>query len=219
MKLLSAILFLAATLVACSEATVEGEESVRREREPIVGLPCEGCELVFEGMPESIPWSARIASQEEAGDAMRIDGVVRDREGKAASGVIVYAYQTNAKGVYPPQEGSDAVSTRHGRLRAWTRTDESGRYRFETIRPGGYPGTVEPEHVHLHVIEEGRCTYYIQDLRFDDDPRLTETMRQQLTSGRGGVGLVSPTRSESGTWLVQRDIVLGEGIPGYPKDD
>jgi hypothetical protein len=35
---------------------------------------------------------------------------------------------------------------------------------------------------------------------------------------RGGSGLVQPTRDENGVWVVARDIVLGEGVPGYPED-
>ena len=139
---------------------------------------------------------------------MRIEGTVRDGAGRPVPGIVVYAYHTDARGYYP-QRGA----TRHGSLRGWVRSDAAGRYRFDTIRPASYPETSIPAHVHMHVIEPGRGTYYIDDILFDDDPLLTsgERSRQQ---GRGGRGIAVPRRDAAG-WVVVRDIVLGENIPGY----
>src|SRR6185295_12907637 len=188
------------------------------QREPIVGLPCEGCEAVFEGLPKRLTSSSRIAPLGEPGEPMRIQGTVRDPRGRPAGGVIVYAYQTNAQGLYVPDEHAEsAVVARHGRLHGWARTDEAGRYQFDTIRPEGYPNSYTPVHVHMHVIEVGRCTYSIDELLFDDDPRLTPEKRIHLPD-RGGSGITHPRRDETGRWLVTRDIVLGQGIPGYPPD-
>lgn len=186
--------------------------------EPIVGGPCEGCDAVFQGQPREFGSSVRIAPSAEPGEPLVLEGVVRDSRGRPAPGILVYAYHTDATGVYPPDgrfRGRSAFH--HGRLRAWARTDAAGRYRFATIRPGGYPGTDEPEHIHLHVIEPGRCTYYIDDVQFEDDARLTARHRQRL-EGRGGSGLTSPQKDGTGTWRVTRDIVLGQNIPGYPAN-
>jgi protocatechuate 3,4-dioxygenase beta subunit len=190
-----------------------------RPHEPIVGLPCEGCEAVFEGLPAQLGSVSRIAPLDEPGQAMRIEGTVRDGQGRPSGGVVVYAYHTNLRGEYPKDEQARGkASFRHGRLRGWAKTDEKGRFRFDTIRPGAYPNRDVPEHVHMHVLEVGRCTYYIDDVLFDDDPRLTPEVRRQLSSGRGGSGIVQPRRDDSGRWLVTRDIVLGQGVPGYPPD-
>jgi len=184
-------------------------------RERVVGLPCEGCTSVFDGMPDEMRSAVRIAPENEPGEAMVIVGVVRDATGRPVEGVVVYAYHTNADGVYPSGNGARTdEAQRHGRFRAWARSDADGRYRFETIRPGSYPNTSAPQHVHMHIIEPGRCTYYIDDLHFDDDPNLTAAERRR--PGRGGSGIATPARDESGAWIVTRDIVLGERVPGYP---
>jgi len=199
-----------------SNGTTSPERTVQDLRETIVGLPCEGCEAVFQGMPESIGSDSRIASKNEPGDPMVIEGVVRDLAGDTVSGVIVYAYQTNADGIYPTDEKLEGTAAhRHGRLRAWAKSDENGRYSFKTIRPGAYPGTELPAHIHMHVIEVGRCTYYIDDIMFEDDPFLTAGARERLTDGRGGSGAEKPEWSPTDGWIVQRDVVLGERIPGY----
>lgn len=207
---------LAATvLLLSSAATAYGQEV--GEREPIIGGPCEGCEGVFQGLPADLSSVARIAPEDEPGEPMRIEGTVYDGEGNPAPGVIVYAYQTNAEGVYPPNEAFEGKAAyRHGLLRGWAITDDEGRYRFDTIRPASYPDREIPAHVHMHVIEVGCCTYYLDSVHFTDDPLLDE---QELDEdGRGGSGLVKPERDEDGTWIVERDIVLGRGVPGYPRE-
>lgn len=198
---------LAVVVVACA-----GVDADQARREPILGGPCEGCEWVFEGMPATLDSLGRIAPQGEKGEPMRIRGTVRDQKKQPVAGVIVYAYQTDAGGIYPSGQN------RHGRLKGWVRTDATGQYQFDTIRPGGYPNTTIQQHVHMHVIEPGKGTYYIDELVFSDDPRLTPALRQQVVTGRGGDGgVATPKKDASGVWQVTRDIVLGQGIPGYPR--
>ena len=185
-------------------------------REPILGGPCEGCEAVFEGRPAQPSNSARIAPPGEPGAPLLIEGRVTTLAGVPAAGIIVYAYHTDHTGIYPPVPGLTGAARRHGRLRAWARTDEQGRYGFTTIRPGAYPAGNIPAHVHLHVIEPGRGTYYIDDILFADDPMLTAAQRRRMP-GRGGPGIAQPSRDQDGLWRVRRDIVLGLDIPNYPR--
>ncbi len=199
-------------LVAAGRACAQGSGE---SRVPIIGLPCEGCEAVFDGLPETLLHIARIAPADEPGEPMRIEGTVYDAGGEVAPGVIVYAYHTDARGVYPPDDRLRGAAARHGRLRGWAITDEHGRYRFDTVRPASYPNAVTPAHVHMHVIEVACCTYYLNSIRFEDDPRLTPEARKQAVEGRGGPALARPQRGDDGVWLVRRDILLGDGVPGY----
>jgi protocatechuate 3,4-dioxygenase beta subunit len=96
-------------------------------------------------------------------------------------------------------------------------TDSEGRYGFDTIRPGSYPGESIPQHIHLQVIEPGCATYYIDDVVFVDDPLLDEDFRRRLPM-RGGNGEVIPVR-DGDRWLASRDIDLGRNIPGYACPD
>jgi hypothetical protein len=187
-----------------------------RFHEPIVGLPCEGCEAVFDGKPYKLASRSRIAPIGEPGEPLTLTGQVLDQTGRPQEGVIVYAYHTDQTGVYPsPHVATTDPAQRHGRLRAWVQTNARGEYRFDTIRPGSYPGRDLPQHIHMHVIEPGRATYYIDDVMFSDDPKLTPRQIRNLTLGRGGRGIATPHRRD-GVWLVRRDIVLGLSVPGYP---
>lgn len=205
--------------LALSAAGVVGQVHATAQspaREPVVGQPCEGCEAVFEGRPSSLSSTARIAPAGEPGQALVVSGRVLDREGRPRAGVVVYAYQTNDGGVYPPPATSvGAAGNRHGRLRGWAVSGADGRYTFETIRPGAYPTREAPAHIHMHVIESGCATYYIDDVMFTDDPLLTPDARIRFSNGRAGSGIATPARLD-GAWRVTRNIQLGRGVPGYP---
>lgn len=181
---------------------------------PVIGHPCEGCEAVFDDMPTEIPSSLRLAPPGEPGVPMRISGRVLDASGRARAGVVIYAYQTDRTGIYPrPAQRLGREAMRHGRLRGWVRSDAQGRYVIDTIRPGSYPGEDVAEHVHMHVLEPGCFTYYIDDLMFLDDPKLSAEERRQA-HGTGGNGFLRPVMA-GGRWQVERDVVLGLGVPGH----
>lgn len=186
-------------------------------REPVVGLPCEGCEAIFEGLPAAIGAVALLAPPDEPGERMLLTGRVLGADGEPRPGIVVYAYHTDARGHYPPAAApSGPAAGRHGRLRGWAKSDAEGRYTFDTIRPAAYPGTSIPQHVHLHVLEPGCATYYVDDVLFRDDPLLTAEEIRRARQGRGGDGVVEPRR-EGGVWRVERDIQLGRNVPGYPE--
>ena len=211
----AALAFLLALPAACETPASDRADKTGINRPvPVIGNPCEGCEAVFDGMPAEIPSLLRLAPVGEPGVPMRISGRVLDGSGRARAGVVVYAYQTDRTGLYPrPAQRLGFEAMRHGRLRGWVRSDTQGRYVIDTIRPGSYPGEDVAEHVHMHVLEPGCFTYYIDDLMFLDDPKLSAEERRQA-HGTGGAGLLRPVMAD-GRWQVERDIVLGRDVPGH----
>lgn len=186
---------------------------------PLIGQACEGCEAAFDGMPAALPTRLALRATDAPGERMLLSGTVRDADGRPRPGIVLYLHQTDHVGVYPPLPDAAAAgpeARRHGALRGWVITDAQGRYEVDTVRPGGYPGTAIPQHIHIQVIEPGCFTYFIDDVMFRDDPRLTPRQEQQLAAGAGGNGIVTPQRVD-GTWRATRDIVLGLGIPGYRR--
>jgi protocatechuate 3,4-dioxygenase beta subunit len=211
-----ATLALAFLLTAACAAPASGPAATAAIHRPVpvIGHPCEGCEAVFDGMPAEIPSAIRLVPDGEPGVPMRISGRVLDGSGRARAGVVVYAYQTDHAGIYPrPARRLGREAMRHGRLRGWVRSDAQGRYAIDTIRPGSYPGEEVAEHVHMHVLEPGCFTYYIDDVQFLDDPKLSMEERR-AARGIGGNGLLQPVMAD-GVWQVERDIVLGQGVPGH----
>lgn len=201
-----------ASMGASSQPT---SATVAAGREPIVGLPCDGCEAVFQGMPARPASETRLVPATEPGERLLLSGTVTDAKGTPQPGIVIYAYQTNHRGRYPRANNLSGAAKRHGRLRGWARTDAAGRYTFRTIRPGNYPIFMEPQHIHMMVLEPGRCAYFLGDVLFADDRHLDQERRLKQQNARGGNGIVHPRGSAARGWTATRNIQLGLNVIGY----
>lgn len=184
---------------------------------PRVGGNCETCELMYVGMPESIDATDTSAAWSEPGQKLMVSGIVYKPDGKTpAANVVLYYWQTAKEGAYADREGLNPDVRRHGYIRGWVQTDAKGQYSIYTIRPGSYPGRKDPAHIHMLVKEPHLPNeYYIDDILFDDDPKLTLKWRNYLDN-RGGNGIVQP-KQEKEVHIAQRDIILGKNITNYPE--
>jgi protocatechuate 3,4-dioxygenase beta subunit len=128
----------------------------------------------------------------EPGDALVVAGQVLTRDGAPARGVKVYVYQTDARGYYSPG-GRDE---RNPRLKGYLRTDEQGRYEVRTIRPGPYPGSGPPAHIHYELTNaSGGIERF--ELVFEGDARMTDAIRRDAAA-RGEYTLCKPERDRAG---------------------
>jgi protocatechuate 3,4-dioxygenase, beta subunit len=169
---------------------------------------CEGCEAIHEKSFKGLGWHTRVAPAGEPGEPLTLSGRVFKTDGKTpAPGVVVYIHHTNTTGTYPKRGDETGWGRRHGYLRAWAVTNERGEYQFDTIRPGIYPNRGAPAHIHLIIKEPNRREYWIDDVVFTDDALVTPEYRARAEN-RGGNGIVTPRRDASGTWIVQRNIIL-----------
>src|SRR5262245_51909385 len=103
--------------------------------------------------------AAVIASASEPGPRLLVRGRLFAPDGeRPAAGALVYASQTDATGVYNPDRNAPP------RLRGYMKTDADGRFEYETIRPGSYPGTRNPAHVHHQAWGGGWPAQWLGDL-------------------------------------------------------
>ena len=190
--------------------------AVRSAHEQLVGGGCDGCELMFDGMPGVLSWETVIAGASEPGERLEISGRILHRDGRTpARDVILYCYHTDAAGYYSPAPEQTGSVRRHGHLRGWMKTGADGRYRFRTIRPAPYPGRGIPAHIHPVVKEPDKNEYYVDEYLFDDDPLVTAEVRAKAEN-RCGSGIIHLTRTPAGVLVGTRDLVLGLNIPNYP---
>jgi protocatechuate 3,4-dioxygenase beta subunit len=157
-----------------------------------------------------------VAPKDEPGPRLVVSGVVYQADGvTSAPGVLLYIWHTDATGRYTRRGDETGNGLRHGRLRGWMRTDEQGRYQFETIRPAAYPNQEIAAHIHATLTPPGGVEGYIEDYLFADDPLVSEReTRRSGEQGRFGAVLVT-TRSEDGVLRAQRDLRLPGRTEGY----
>jgi hydroxyquinol 1,2-dioxygenase len=68
------------------------------------------------------------------GDSLFLSGRVLDLNGQPIANTLIDVWQPNSKGLYDVQEPSQPLGNFRGRFK----TNESGKYRFETVVPLGY---------------------------------------------------------------------------------
>lgn len=193
---------------ACSANSSVAQQQSRTDQARADLYQCEGCEGALETDASKLVSHGQMSGPGEPGEAMHINGVVYATDGKTpANGVIIYAYQTNAEGLYAGGSPETEASRRHGRLRAWIKTDAKGRYSFVTIKPAPYPDDAIPAHVHFTILEPGKRPYWIDDIVFEGEFGVTAKYRNSMTK-KGGNGIVKAVRDTKGIWNVTRDIIL-----------
>lgn len=184
----------------------------------IVGGGCDGCELIYIGMPKIISPIDTSSGWNEKGQKLLVTGTAFKLDGKTpAPNVIIYYWQTDNNGYYLPQNGMIERAKRHGHIRGWVKTGENGKYSIYTIRPASYPNNNGPAHIHLAVKEPDiDDEYYVDELNFNDDKLLIPHSKKYPFENRGGSGILRVLLKDN-LQIAEHDIVLGLNIPNYPK--
>jgi protocatechuate 3,4-dioxygenase beta subunit len=206
-------------LAACGQTQVQDQDQplVKPVSQNLqVGGPCEGCEGAEEYGDRQLSWIDTLEDFTGSGPRIEVSGTVFQKDGKTpARDVIVYVYHTDQTGVYPKRGDEKGWGRRHGYLRTWLKTNDKGQYKFYTLRPGSYPNSRNPAHIHTTIKEPGKPPYWIDDFLFDDDPFLTERERSNI-DGRGGkTGILKDAKLSGSVTTYKRDIILGLNVPGY----
>lgn len=180
----------------------------------LVGGRCEGCEAIYEYGNKQLTAVDTLPGFRSTGEQLKVTGIIYKKDGKTpAGGVILYIYHTGAGGRYDTKGDEKGWGKRHGYHRGWIKTKEDGHYTFYTIRPGSYPASKIPAHIHATIKEPELNEYYIDDFHFDDDPFLTSNERNN-TSPKAGSGIVT-LKKVNNVWVAERNIILGLNIENY----
>lgn len=115
---------------------------------------------------------------EPIGERILVCGRVIDEDGRPIPNTLIEVWQANAAGRYQHQRDQhdaplDPNFTGTGR----TLTDDDGRYRFVSIRPGAYPwrnhaNAWRPAHIHFSLFGDAFATRLVTQMYFPGDPLL-----------------------------------------------
>ena len=157
--------------------------------------------LYVAGAPLST-FEARLDDGSEAGEALLMEGHVRDAGGAPIAGAIVDVWHANTLGDYSHFDTSQPAFNYRRRIE----TDDHGRYRFRSLMPSGYAvppgGSTErlldavgrhgrrPAHIHFFISAPGH-RHLTTQINIDGDPYLHDDFAYATRDG-----LVPPVQHE-----------------------
>jgi protocatechuate 3,4-dioxygenase beta subunit len=110
------------------------------------------------------------------GERIVVTGRVLDEDGRPVPKTLIEIWQANACGRYiHPRDQHDAPLDPNFTGAGRVMTDDDGRYRFVTIKPGAYPwrnhpNAWRPAHIHFSLFGSAFVTRLITQMYFPGDP-------------------------------------------------
>jgi protocatechuate 3,4-dioxygenase beta subunit len=155
---------------------------LRHPREPLLYLPQTLTEITGPALGDAARLGrldhdlTRQHAGAPIGERLIVQGRVFDTEGKPLRGTLVEIWQANSAGRYLHKHDRweaplDPNFSGAGR----TLTDDEGRYRFVTIKPGPYPwgnhhNAWRPPHIHISLLGRAFAQRLVTQMYFPSDP-------------------------------------------------
>jgi protocatechuate 3,4-dioxygenase beta subunit len=131
--------------------------------------------------PDRFPAAAdlsRVAGRDALGERIIVAGRVTDDADRPVRHAMIELWQANAAGRYHhDRDVHDAPLDPNFRGAGRVFTDEDGRYRFVSIKPGAYPwrnhaNAWRPNHIHLSLFGASWGARLVTQMYFPGDPLL-----------------------------------------------
>lgn len=135
---------------------------------------------------------------EVIGERITVEGYVKDDRGRPVPNTLVELWQANACGRYVHKlDQHDAPLDPNFNGAGRTLTDDKGKYRFVTIRPGAYPwrnhsNAWRPAHIHFSVFGRNFTSRLVTQMYFPGDPLLSlDPIYNSIPDPRGRERLIA----------------------------
>jgi protocatechuate 3,4-dioxygenase beta subunit len=155
---------------------------LRHPRQPLVYLPhtvteVSGPQLGLERVTGELDHDlTRQHAGEPLGERIIVSGRVLDGDGRPIRNTLVEIWQANAAGRYR-HKGDRHPAPLDPNFSGAGRcvTDDEGRYRFITIKPGAYPwgnhpNAWRPQHIHFSLLGQAFAQRLVTQMYFPGDP-------------------------------------------------
>jgi protocatechuate 3,4-dioxygenase, beta subunit len=198
---------------------------LRAPKRPLVILPHTLSELTgpaygHESIGELDHDLTRQHAGEPLGERIIVTGCVTDSAGQPVRSALIEIWQANAAGRYLHEIDQhpaplDPNFTGAGRCL----TDQDGRYRFVTVKPGAYPwrnhpNAWRPAHIHLSLFGRAFTNRLVTQMYFPGDPLfefdpIFQSVRDPKARARLVCGFDLETTVPEWALAYRFDVVLG----------
>ena len=169
---------------------------LRAPKQPLVQLPAGALDIPFATVGAAFvkqgdnDLTVHGKGGAPLGERMILTGRLLDEDGRPIRRSLVEIWQANASGRYHhvgDQHDAPLDPNFHGLGR--TMTDDEGRYRFMTIKPGSYPwpnhaNAWRPQHIHFSLLGNAPVQRLVTQMYFPGDPLLAlDPIYQSIPEG------------------------------------
>jgi protocatechuate 3,4-dioxygenase, beta subunit len=159
--------------------------NLRGPTQPLVPIQQRGCETTGPAfgpqhlgpLDHDLTRNARVNGQ-PLGERIVVTGQVRDENGHPIPHTLIEVWQANAAGRYiHVVDNHDAPLDPNFMGAGRCVSDENGKYRFYTVKPGAYPwknhhNAWRPNHIHFSLLGPAMATRLVTQMYFPGDPLL-----------------------------------------------
>jgi protocatechuate 3,4-dioxygenase alpha subunit len=150
-----------------------------------------------------------LAPAGAAGERCAVEGAVLDGEGSPVPDAVIEIWQADSNGEYSGTAGAEVHSqpsafTGFGRIP----TDDDGKFRFTTIRPGPMPGprgVMQAPHLAVRLMMRGLLKGLVTRMYFPTETVASDPILQLVPEQRRGTLIAAVDRSREATllWNIQ----------------
>jgi protocatechuate 3,4-dioxygenase beta subunit len=158
--------------------------TLRSPKQPLLQLPAGALDVPFATVGAAFvkdgdnDLTVHGKTSAPLGERMILTGRLLDESGRPIRHSLIEIWQANASGRYHhvgDQHDAPLDPNFHGLGR--TMTDDEGRYKFMTIKPGSYPwpnhrNAWRPQHIHFSLLGNAPVQRLVTQMYFPGDPLL-----------------------------------------------
>jgi len=154
--------------------------------------------------------TSNLAGPGIAGEKVTIEGRVTDGDGAPVNDALVEIWQANAAGRYAHPEDTRDLPLESG-FRGFGRvpTDDDGRFRFTTIKPGRVPGeggVLQAPHINVTIFMRGMLKHLCSRIYFPGDAaNAADPVLSRVPAARRETLVAQPSAADASalTWNVR----------------
>ena len=147
----------------------------------------------------------------KTGTPLLINGKILGSDGNPIEGADLWIYHTDSEGYYAKSESGGDKGWRYADYSARLKSGPDGTFEIQTIRPAGYPNSINPAHLHIRINVPGypelEYTAY-----FEGGDRITSEIKD-LVDRYGTMFLLPVDTSNDGLQTVSWHIKLLKNSP------